>query len=93
MRRNPLPYAEPGYGDPEDGQTVGNVTNGKIIRLAVEDEPFDVRYGELRKHERSLDLRASVLGRLAEWVSPTGSLVRVSSIRVVSLTQRSIAAI
>src|SRR5207302_4563739 len=29
----PLPYAEPAYGNPEDGQTVVNVTNGKIIRL------------------------------------------------------------
>lgn len=48
----PLPYAEAGYGYPEDGQTVVNVTNGKIIRLLVEDEPFDVRYGELRSHER-----------------------------------------
>jgi alpha,alpha-trehalose phosphorylase len=38
-----LPYAEPGYGDPEDSQTVVNVTNGKIIRLLVDDEPFDVR--------------------------------------------------
>jgi len=89
----PLPYAEPGYGDPEDGQTVVNVTNGKIIRLAVEDEPFDVRYGELRRHERVLDLRAGVLRRTAEWVSPTGRLVRVSSTRLVSFTQRSIAAI
>jgi alpha,alpha-trehalose phosphorylase len=89
----PLPYAEAGYGDPEDGQTVVNVTNGKIIRLLVEDEPFDVRYGELRKHERVLDLRAGVLRRVAEWVSPTGRLVRVSSTRVVSFTQRSIAAI
>ena len=89
----PLPYAEPGYGDPEDGQTVVNVTNGKIIRLAVEDEPFDVRYGELRRHERVLDLRAGVLRRTAEWVSPTGRLVRVSSTRVVSFTQRSIAAV
>src|SRR6476620_8540301 len=35
----PLPYAEPGYGDPEAGQTVVNVTNGKILRLLVEDEP------------------------------------------------------
>ena len=26
-----------------------NVTNGKIIRLLVEDEPFDVRYGVLRQ--------------------------------------------
>ena len=57
----PLPYAEPGYGDPEDGQTVVNVTNGKIIRLVVEDDSFDVRQGELRNHERVLDLRAGVL--------------------------------
>ena len=89
----PLPYAEPGYGDPEDGQTVVNVTNGKIIRLVVEDEPFDVRYGELRKHERILDLRAGLLRRTVEWVSPTGRAVRVTSTRIVSFTQRSIAAI
>jgi alpha,alpha-trehalose phosphorylase len=89
----PLPYAEAAYGDPEDGQTVVNVTNGKIIRLLVEDEPFDVRYGELRRHERVLDLRAGVLRRVAEWVSPTGRLVRVSSTRMVSFTQRAIAAI
>ena len=88
-----LPYAEPGYGDPEDGQTVVNVTNGKIIRLVIEDEAFDVRSGELRAHERVLDLRAGVLRRSVEWVSPTGRLVRVSSSRVVSFTQRSIAAI
>ena len=43
----PLPYAEAGYGYPESGQTIVNVTNGKIIRLLVDDEPFDVRYGEL----------------------------------------------
>jgi alpha,alpha-trehalose phosphorylase len=89
----PLPYAEAGYGDPEDGQTVVNVTNGKIIRLLVEDEPFDVRHGALRKHERVLDLRAGVLRRSAEWVSPTGRVVRVSSTRLVSLTHRAIAAI
>ena len=54
----PLPYAEAGYGYPESGQTVINVTNGKLIRLLVDDEPFDVRYGELRAHERVLDFRA-----------------------------------
>src|SRR5665213_4246343 len=51
----PLPYAEAGYGYPESGQTVINVTNGKPIRLLVDDEPFDVRYGDLREHERLLD--------------------------------------
>ena len=39
---HPLPYAEPGYGYPESGQTVVNVTNGKLIRLLVNDEPFDI---------------------------------------------------
>ena len=89
----PLPYAEAGYGFPESGQTVINVTDGKLIRLLVGDEPFDVRYGTLRAHERCLDFRAGVLHRRADWVSPAGSPVQVSSTRLVSLTQRSIAAI
>ncbi|WP_434620437.1 glycoside hydrolase family 65 protein [Arthrobacter sp. A5] len=89
----PLPYAEAGYGYPESGQTVINVTNGKPIRLLVDDEPFDVRYGELTSHERRLDFRTGLLHRTAEWVSPAGRDVRVTSTRMVSLVQRSIAAI
>jgi alpha,alpha-trehalose phosphorylase len=89
----PLPYAESAYGNPESGQTVVNVTNGKIIRLLVDDEPFDVRYGKLLTHERELDLRAGVLRRLAEWRSPAGAAVRIRSTRLVSLVQRSAAAI
>src|ERR1022692_3960671 len=71
----PLPYAEAGYGFPESGQTVINVTNGKLMRLFVDDEPFDVRYGELRSHERLLDFRAGTLSRHAEWMSPAGQAV------------------
>ena len=89
----PLPYAEAAYGLPESGQEMINVTNGKIIRLFVDDEPFDVRYGRLRAHERVLDFRAGVLNRTAEWESPAGKAVRVSSIRIVSFTQRAIGAI
>ena len=89
----PLPYAEAAYGLPEDGQTVVNVTNGKIIRLLIEDEPLDVRYGDLRRHERVLDLRAGVLRRTVEWVSPTGRAVRVSTTRLVSFAQRAVVAV
>jgi alpha,alpha-trehalose phosphorylase len=89
----PLPYAEAGYGYPESGQTVINVTNGKLIRLLVNDEPFDVRYGELGAHEQCLDFRAGVLQRSTEWASPAGVAVRVTSTRLVSFVQRSIAAI
>jgi alpha,alpha-trehalose phosphorylase len=89
----PLPYPEGGYGYPESGQTIINVTNGKLIRLLVDDEPLDVRYGELRSHERTLDLRAGTLSRRLEWVSPAGKAVRVASVRLVSLAQRAVAAI
>jgi alpha,alpha-trehalose phosphorylase len=89
----PLPYAEAGYGYPEDGQSVVNVTNGKIMRLLVEDEPFDVRYGVLRSHERVLDLRAGTLRRSVRWESPTGREIKVSSTRLVSFTQRAVALI
>jgi len=89
----PLPYAEAGYGYPEAGEAMINVTNGKLLRLLVEDEPFDVRYGKLTAHERVLDLRAGVLRRAVEWTSPTGRRVRVSSTRVVCFTRREIAAI
>src|SRR6202050_777239 len=89
----PLPYAEAGYGYPEAGQTVVDVTNGKILRLLVDDEPFDVRYGKLLSHERVLDLRAGTLKRYAHWESPVGRQVIGTSTRLVSLSQRSVAAI
>jgi alpha,alpha-trehalose phosphorylase len=89
----PLPYAEESYGRPESGQTVINVTNGKLIRLFVNDEPFDVRYGSLRSHERALDFRSGLLTRQVEWVSPAGEGVRVASQRLVSFSHRAVAAV
>ncbi|WP_420116357.1 glycoside hydrolase family 65 protein [Micromonospora sp.] len=89
----PLPYAEAGFGFPESGQTIVNVTNGKLIRLLVDDEPLDLRYGELLSHERVLDLRAGTLHREMHWRSPAGREVKVRSTRLVSFTQRSVAAI
>lgn len=77
----PLPYPEGGYGYPEPGQTAINVTNGRVLRLLVGDEPFDLRYGRLHSHERTLDLRSGLLLRHCEWTSPAGSTVRVHSTR------------
>lgn len=89
----PLPYAESSYANPESSQSVVNVTNGKLIRLLVDDEPFDIRYGKVHSHERVLDLRAGTMTRTVEWSSPAGKRVRVTSTRLVSFTQRAIAAI
>ncbi|MCU4184331.1 glycoside hydrolase family 65 protein [Acidiferrimicrobium sp. IK] len=89
----PLPYAEGGYGYPEAGQTVVNVIDAKPIRLLVDDEPFDLRYGHTASHQRRLDIRAGTLGRSTEWTSPGRRSVRVRSTRLVSLVQRAMLAI
>jgi alpha,alpha-trehalose phosphorylase len=89
----PMPYAEGGYGYPEEGQSMIDITNGKVLRLLVDDEPFDVRYGTLDRHERVLDLRDGVLRREVDWTSPAGQAVTVRSTRLVSFVQRAIMAI
>jgi alpha,alpha-trehalose phosphorylase len=89
----PLPYGESGYGDPDMSQTIVNVTNGKLIRLLIDDEPLDVRYGTLHQHERVLDMRAGLLHRNVTWTSPAGRTVEMRSTRLVSFTERAVAAI
>jgi alpha,alpha-trehalose phosphorylase len=93
FEQRPLPYPEGGYGYPEQGQTVVNVTDGKLIRLMVDDEPFHVAHGRLLSHERTLDLRTGLLRRSVDWVSPSGRRVRIRSSRLVSFTQRAVAAV
>ncbi|SEB46731.1 glycoside hydrolase family 65 protein [Microbacterium hydrocarbonoxydans] len=93
FEEHPMPYAEEGYGYPEHGQSVINVSNGQLIRLLVGDEAFDVRRGTLDSHSRRLDLRAGTLQRDLGWTSPVGTRVRVRSTRIVSFAHRSVAAV
>src|SRR5262245_4146579 len=60
---SPLRCSGPAYGNPEAGQALIYVTDGKVIPLLVDDEPFDVRYGKLVRPKRVLDLRTGVLRR------------------------------
>lgn len=89
----PFTYAEGAYGNPVQDEVMVNVTDGKTIRMLVDDDPFDVRTGALQSHERVLDFRAGTLRRRVEWTSPSNRKVRVTSTRLVSLVQRSVAAV
>lgn len=89
----PIRYAEQAFGSPEAGQTIVNVTDGKLIRLVVEDEPLDVHRENLQSHERVLDLRTGILERRLLWESVGGRSARVISRRLVSFRYRSVAAI
>lgn len=91
--RRELDYPEDGYAFPQFSDTVISAPNAALVRLWVDGEPLDVRTGTLRTHERVLDLRAGVVERHTEWISPAGHGVRVRSVRLVSLPRRPVAAV
>lgn len=93
FEEHPMPYAEDGYGYPETGQSVINVPNGQIIRLAVNDEPFTVRHGTVEDHVRRLDFRDGTLSRALTWTTPAGDAVEIRSTRLVSFEHRAVAAV
>ena len=82
----PIVYPEAAYGYAQDDQAMLNVTDGKMISLKVDGEPFDVRTGELIEHNRVLDLRRGFVGREVVWESPSGRRVQIRTRRLVSLT-------
>lgn len=86
-------YGESFYGNVEESQTMLNVTNGKIIKLYIEDEEFDMRKGSIIEYCRVLDLKEGVLKRHVVWCSEKGKNVSIDITRMVSLTNKHLAAI
>ncbi len=89
----PIVYGEDAYGFAEHGQTILNVVDGKIIRLYVDDEPFDLAKVEIRDFERVLDMRRGTLDRRVLWETPSGKRILVESQRLVSFKHRHLAAV
>ncbi len=86
-------YGEEAYGFPKTGQTMLNCPDGKIMKLYVDDEPFDVESRELASYRRRLDLRQATLERELVWLSPNGTRIHLKTTRLVSLSHRHLAAI
>src|SRR4051812_48741497 len=89
----PITYGEKAYGLAKTGQTIVNVPDGKLIRLYVDDEPFTVDTATLLEYERALDMQKGTLDRRIVWETPSGKRVQIRSQRLVSLTERHLAAI
>jgi alpha,alpha-trehalose phosphorylase len=88
----PIVYPEDAYGLARTGQTIVNATDGSIIRLFVDDEPFDVASARLVRFERALDMQIGVLTREVEFETPRGQRMLVRSRRLASLEHRHLAA-
>lgn len=88
-----ITYPEIAYGFSKTGQTMVNVTDTKIIKLYVDDEPFLLTEANLASYERVLDMRAGTLDREIIWEMPSGKRVSIKSRRLVSFEHRHLAAI
>lgn len=89
----PIVYGEEAYGFARTGQTMLNVTDSKIIKLFVDDEPFWLPEANITHYERQLNMKAGCLERVLVWETASGKRVRIKSQRLVSLSQRHVAAV
>ena len=89
----PIVYAEEAYGFAKTGQTMFSVTDSKIIKLFVDDEPFWLPNANLLRCERRLNMKAGTLDREILWETPTGKQVLITSRRLVSFANKHVAAI
>src|SRR5262245_27473348 len=89
----PIVYAEEAYGFARTGQTMLNVTDSKIIKLYVDDEPFSLADANIRQYARQLNMQSGTLDREILWQTRSGMQVRIKSRRLISFRQRHAAAI
>ena len=88
----PIVYPEDAYGLARTGQTIVNATDGSLIRLFVDDEPFDLATAKVRRFERVLDMKTGILQREVEFETERGQRLLVCSTRLASFEHRHLAA-
>jgi len=89
----PIVYGEEAYGFAKTGQTICSVTDGKIIKLFVDDEPFWLPDANLLGFDRRLNMKSGTLDREILWETRSGKQVSVTSRRLVSFADRHVAAV
>ena len=89
----PIVYGEEAYGFAKTGQTICCVTDSKIIKLFVDDEPFWLPDASLLSYDRRLNMKSGTLDREILWETPAGKRVLITSRRLVSLANKHVAAI
>ena len=89
----PITYGEEAYGFAKTGQTICNVTDSKIIKLFVDDEPFWLPDATILDYDRRLNMKSGTLDRRILWETPAGKQVLIESRRLVSFANRHVAAI
>ena len=89
----PIVYGEEAFGFAKTGQTIVNVTDTKIIKLYVDDEPFWLSKATMLQFDRRLNMSSATLDREILWETPSGKHVFIKSRRLTSFQHRHMAAI
>jgi alpha,alpha-trehalose phosphorylase len=88
----PIVYPEDAYGLARTGQTIVQAPDSSVIRLFVDDEPFELETARLLRFERSLDMRGGVMSREVEFETVRGARMLIRSRRFASLQHRHLVA-
>jgi len=86
-------YGEEAFGFAKTGQTICNVTDSKIVKLFVDDEPFSLPDANLLSYDRRLNMKSGTLDRDILWETSAGKQVSIRSRRLISFPDRHVAVI
>ncbi|MGH8874869.1 MAG: glycoside hydrolase family 65 protein, partial [Acidimicrobiia bacterium] len=88
----PIIHPEWAYGLATTGQAIVNAPDATSLTVSVDGEAFRLTEAEIVSYRRWLDFRSGVLERKAQWRTRSGRLVELWWRRLVSLTDRHLAA-
>lgn len=83
----PVKYPEIAYGYPEQGQTMLNLMNAKVIRVLLDGEEVRMDDSHIRDYHRELDFHTGMLTRSFVYTTVGGKELRVEARRLISLTR------
>lgn len=81
-------YGEWNYGFPLKSQSLLNVMNGKIVKIWMENEPFDMTKGKVWDYRRILHMDQGIVTRDLIYESESGKQIRLHTERLVSFVEK-----
>ncbi len=80
-------------GFPEGRHAILRMADWANVDLMIDGETFSIATAKMSLHRRSLDLKRGVLEREFIWETKSGKIVKVKTLRLVSMVRRQVAAL
>lgn len=87
----PIIYGEYMARQPQDYQSMINVTDWKGLKIFLDQEEFSMFHGIAEDYCRTLDLKGGLLKRELIWMSPKGRRLKISFERFISQANQHLA--